>query len=126
MAQERFKSNLEFRYQIIVSSIKFRKGNPFLGELDLYIPNNIVSSIYSKLYGTQDDFKFEIVDYPFVNGDDPRSSSHGIYSSLIRFARVCSDASDLNNKHKCFTAKLLKQGYQCHNIRYTFSIPVTQ
>ena len=24
-AQERFKSNLEFRYQIIVSSIKFRK-----------------------------------------------------------------------------------------------------
>ena len=26
LAQERFKSNLEFRYQIIVSSIKFRKG----------------------------------------------------------------------------------------------------
>ena len=25
MAQERFKSNLEFRYQIKVSSIKFRK-----------------------------------------------------------------------------------------------------
>ena len=25
-AQERFKSDLEFRYQIIVSSIKFRKG----------------------------------------------------------------------------------------------------
>ena len=26
LAQERFKSNLEFRYQIIISSIKFRKG----------------------------------------------------------------------------------------------------
>ena len=26
LAQERFKSNLEFRNQIIVSSIKFRKG----------------------------------------------------------------------------------------------------
>ena len=26
LAQERFKSNLEFRYQIIVSSIKIRKG----------------------------------------------------------------------------------------------------
>ena len=26
LAQERFKSNLEFRYQIIVSSIKLRKG----------------------------------------------------------------------------------------------------
>ena len=26
MPQERFMSNLEFRYQLIVSSIKFRKG----------------------------------------------------------------------------------------------------
>ena len=26
LAQERFKSNFEFRYQIIVSSINFRKG----------------------------------------------------------------------------------------------------
>ena len=26
LTQERFKSNLEFRYQIIVWSIKFRKG----------------------------------------------------------------------------------------------------
>ena len=26
LAQERFKSNLEFRYQIIVSSVKLRKG----------------------------------------------------------------------------------------------------
>ena len=26
LAQERFKSNLEFRIQIIVSSMKFRKG----------------------------------------------------------------------------------------------------
>ena len=26
MAQAKFNSNLEFRYQIIVSSIKFRKG----------------------------------------------------------------------------------------------------
>ena len=26
MGQERFKYNLEFRYQIIVSSIKFKKG----------------------------------------------------------------------------------------------------
>ena len=26
LAQERFKSNLEFRFQIIVSSLKFRKG----------------------------------------------------------------------------------------------------
>ena len=37
MAQERFKSNLEFRYQIIVSSIKFRKGfEKFMIQLALF------------------------------------------------------------------------------------------
>ena len=76
------------------------------------MPNNIVSSIQSKLYNTQDDFN-----YPFVNGDVPRSSSHGIYISYIHFARVCSDACDLNNRNKFLTAKLLKQGYQYHILR---------
>ena len=37
MAEERFKSNLEFRYQIIVSSIKFRKGfAKFMLPIDLF------------------------------------------------------------------------------------------
>ena len=37
LAQERFKSNLEFRYQIIVSSIKFRKGfAKFMTQIDLF------------------------------------------------------------------------------------------
>ena len=58
---------------------------PFL-DLILSIANGIVSS---KIYDKRDDFNFEIVNFPFLDGDVPRSPSYGVYiSKLIRFARV--------------------------------------
>ena len=46
----------------------------------------------------------------------------GLYiSQLIRFARVCSNADDFNNRNLFLTAKLLKQGYWYHKIRKAFS-----
>ena len=78
---------------------------PFL-ELDLFITNGIVSS---KIYDKRDDFNFEKVNFPFFDGDVPRSYSYGVYiSQLIRFARVCSNIDDFNNKNLFLTAKLLK------------------
>ena len=45
--------------------------------LDLYmfISNDIVSS---KIYDKRDDFDFEIVSFPFLDGDVPRSTSYGV------------------------------------------------
>ena len=76
---------------------------PFL-DLNLTITNGIVSS---KIYDKQDDFNFEIVNLPFLDGDVPRSPSYGIYiSQLIRFARVCSNVDDFNKRNLFLTAKL--------------------
>ena len=59
---------------------------------------------------------------PFLDGDVPRSPSYGVYiSQLIRFARVCSNVDDFNNRHLFLTAKLLKQGYRYNEIRKSFS-----
>ena len=70
------------------------------------IINGIVSS---KIYDKQDDFNFEIVNFPFLDGDVPRSPSFGVYiSQLIRFARVCSNVDDFNNRNSFLTAKLNK------------------
>ena len=45
--------------------------------------------VSTKMYDKRDDFDFEIVNFPFLDGDVPRSTSYGIYSSqLIRFARA--------------------------------------
>ena len=58
----------------------------------------------------------------FLDGDVPRSPSYGVYiSQLIRFARVCSNVDDFNNRNLFLTAKLLKQGYRYHKIRKAFS-----
>ena len=83
------------------------------------ITNGIVSS---KIYDQWDDYNFEIVNIPFLDGDVPRSPSYGIYiSQLNRFARVCSNVHDFNNRNLFLTAKLLKQGYRYYKIRKAFS-----
>ena len=91
---------------------------PFL-DLHLSISNGFVSS---KIYDKRDDFDFDIVNFPFLDGDAPRSTSYGVYiSQLIRFARVSSHVADFNARNKSLTAKLLQQGYRYHKLRKTFS-----
>ena len=83
------------------------------------ITNGIVSS---KIYDKRDDFSFEIVNFPFLDGDVPLSPSYGVYvSQLILFARVCSNVDDFKNRNLFLTAKLLKYAYRYHTIRKAFS-----
>ena len=110
--------------QIYPTEFQLNKANsseteaPFL-DLNLSITNGIISS---KFYDKRDNFNFEIVNFPFLGGDVPRSSSYGVYiSQLIRFARVCSNVDVFNNRNLFLTAKLLKQGYRYYKIRKAFS-----
>ena len=60
--------------------------------------------------------------FPFLDGDDYRLASYGVYiSQLIRFARVCNHVAGFNAQSKCLTAKLRQQGYRYHKLRKTFS-----
>ena len=78
--------------------------------------------VSTKIYDKRDDFDFEIVNFPFLDGDVPRSTSYGVYiSQLIRFARASSYVADFNTRNKLLTQKLLKQGYRYHKLRKTFS-----
>ena len=62
------------------------------------------------------------MNFPFLDGDVPRSTSYGVYiSQLIRFARVSSHVDDLNTRNKVLTAKLLRQGYRYHKRHMVFS-----
>ena len=64
---------------------------PFL-DLHLSVANGFVSS---KIYDKRDDFDFDIVNFPFLDGDVPRRASYDVYiSQLIRFARVCNHVTD--------------------------------
>ena len=110
--------------QIYPTELQLNKANssdteaPLL-DLNLSITNGIV---YSKIYDKLDDFNFEIVNSLFLDGGVPRSPSYDVYiSQLIRFARVCSNVDDLNNRNLVLTAKLLKQGYRYHKNRKAVS-----
>ena len=90
--------------QIYPTELQLNKANssdteaPFL-DLNLSITN--------KIYDKRDDFNFEIVNFPFLDGDVLCSSSYGVYiSQRIRFARVCSNVDDFNNRNLFLTAKL--------------------
>ena len=88
-------------------------------DLHLSISNGFVSS---KIYDKRDDFDFDIVNFPFLDGHVPRRPSYGVYiSQLIRFARVCSHVDDFNTRNKYLNAKLFKQGYRYHKLRSVFS-----
>ena len=88
-------------------------------DLDLSISNGVIST---KIYDKRDDFDFNIVNFPHLDGDVPRAPSYGVYiSQLIRFARACSSIEDFNIRNRSLTEKLLKQGYRYHKLRKTFS-----
>ena len=56
--------------------------------------------VSSKIDDKRDVFNFEIINFPFLDGDVPRSPSFGVYiSQLIHFAKVCSNVDDFNNRN---------------------------
>ena len=62
------------------------------------------------------------MNFPFLDGDVPPSTSYGVYiSQPIRFARVSSHVDDFNTRNKGLTTNLLRQGYRYLKFRKAFS-----
>ena len=74
-------------------------------DLNLCISDGTVST---KIYDKRDDFDFDIVNFPFLDGNVTQCTSYGVYiSQLIRFARASSNLNDFNYRNNALTAKLL-------------------
>ena len=80
--------------------MKFLRFSAFL-DLHLSISNDIVST---KINDKRVDFDFDIVNFPSLDGDVPRSTSYGVYiCQLIRFARASSYITDFNTRNELLT-----------------------
>ena len=119
--------NIHFEHMVhrlYPAELQLNKANAYDTEaafldFNLSIHNDILST---KIYDKRDEFNFDIVNFPFLDGDVPRRPSYGVYIfQLICFARASSHVTDFNNHNKCLTAKLLKQGYGYHKLRKAFS-----
>ena len=74
-------------------------------DFNLCISNGTVST---KIYDKRNDFDFDIVNFPCLDGGVPRRTSYGVYiSQLIRFARASSNLNDFNYHTKALTATFL-------------------
>ena len=112
--------------RIYPAELQLNKANssdteaPFL-DLKLSISNDAVSTkIYDKR--TILFLKYNVVNFPFYDGDVLRRTSYGVYIlSLFGFAGASSNVSDFNCRNKALTAKLLRQGYRYRKRRKAFS-----
>ena len=94
--------------RIYPSELQLNKANVTDTEASFLVFQLFICSVKTKIYNKRDDF--DIVNFPCLDGDVPRSTSCGVYiSQLIRFARVSSHVDDFNTRNKALTAKLHRQ-----------------
>ena len=99
--------------QIYPSELQLNKANTSDTEaafLDLHLStsNDIVST---KIYDKRADFDFEIVNFPFLNGDVPLSlhpEESISLNSFVMLSRASSHVAEFNTHNKLLTQKLLK------------------
>ena len=51
-------------------------------DLHLSISDGFVKT---KIYDKRDDFDFDIVNFPFLDGDVPRSASYGVFRDITKY-----------------------------------------
>ena len=87
-------------------------------DLNLCISNGTVST---KIYDKRDDFDFDIVNFPFLDGDVPRRTQYGVYILYLLDSPELLQILMTNYRNKAVTAKLLRQGYRYLKLRKVFS-----
>ena len=89
-----------------------------------FFPRNALHEIWDLIESVSEGFlpTLDIVNFPFLDDDVPRSTSYGVYiTQFIRFPQVSSHVDDFNIRNKVLTANLLRQGYAYDKIRRAFS-----
>ena len=112
--------------RIYPAELQLNKANssdteaPFL-DLNLSISNGTVST---KMYDKRDDFDFDIVNFPFLDGDVPRRTSCGVYiSQLIRFARASSNVGDFRKLLSVYVCSYFPFGFEGRMWDLIVSVP---
>ena len=135
------KFNLSYRYTDDLISFNNKRSKEFISDiypieltisettestsvasyLDLLFTREKSNNMTTKLYDKHDAFGFHIVNLPFMSSNIPSTPAYGVYASqLIRYARCCSNYSDLLLRHRALVTRLLSQGYKVNRFSNTF------
>ena len=70
--------------RIYPTELQLNRANSSDTKAPLLDLNLCISNVYlisTKMYDKRDDFDFDIVNFPFLDGDVPRRTSYGVYKS---------------------------------------------
>ena len=102
------------------TNISVRKTN----FLDLTI-SIFRGKFYIKLYDKRNDYDFEVINYPFLDGNIPKNQSYSVFiSQLVRFARVNSSFNGFIGDCKNLVSKLSRQHFNPAALRKRFDVPI--
>ena len=108
--------------RIYTSELQLNKANAsdtLVSFLDLHLSLSD-GFVKTKIYDKRDHIDFDIVNFPFPDGNVPRSTSHGVYIFLNLFV-LLEYSVMLMTRNKVVTAELIGQGYRYHKLRKAFS-----
>ena len=78
---------------------------------------------YVKLYDKRNDYSFEVINYPFLDGNIPKNQSYGVFiSQLVRFARINSSYNRFILDCKNLVDKLIRQSFNPAALRKRFEV----
>ena len=76
---------------------------------------------FVKLYDKRNDFDFDVINFPFLDGNIPKGQSYGIFiSQLVRYARINSSFSNFILDCKKLVSKLINQCFSAAALRKRF------
>ena len=76
-----------------------------------------------KLYDKRNDYTFDVINYPYLDGNIPKGQSYGIFiSQLVRLARINSSFSNFILDCKNLVRKLERQSFNIAALRKRFEV----
>ena len=72
----------------------------------------------TKLYDKRDQFKFDIVSFPFLCGNIPENPAYGVFTAqVLRILRASTTLNDANDRIARVASKLKNQGYDSRKLK---------
>ena len=96
--------------RIYPSELQLNKANVSDAEASFFDSHLSTSDgfVKTKIYDKRDDFDFDIVNFPFLDGDVPRSASYGVY--IPQLSKFYRRHFDIVSKYNIGLKTLLLQG----------------
>ncbi len=73
------------------------------------------------LYDKRNDYSFNVISYPFLDGNIPNNLSYGVFiSQLVRFAKINTNINGFYTNIGNLIKKLVSQGFKVAALRKKF------